>query len=124
MRNWKKSLILVAIGFLILGGCRMFGNREEILTKEQQDKIAKYVVNKYEGVKKIEFEEVNENKFAGTIFVNLKINDNNYLTISLGKDIADMSNYSPGWNPKTFKLKETKENQTNINTVKIIYLGE
>ncbi|MBM7642751.1 hypothetical protein [Streptococcus loxodontisalivarius] len=123
-----KKYFLVLIGMVcfitILEGCST--SNKSTLTKEQQNQIVQYIANNFEEIKIVEFENIDHNKLAETTFINLKVNENSYLSISVGDDIYDVDNYSPGWNPDSFKLKEKSEKRlkTDISSIEIIYLGE
>ncbi|MBM7642747.1 hypothetical protein [Streptococcus loxodontisalivarius] len=122
----KRLLFILSLTSLIaiLGGCSM--SNKSTLTKEQQNQIVQYIANNFEEIKIVEFENIDPNKLAGTTFINVKVNENSYLSISVGDDIYDVDSYSPGWNPDSFKLKEKSEKRlkTDISSIEIIYLGE
>lgn len=88
----KKILLLLSC--LALGGCTMITNKTEetrkvneyVLTeekfKELQDKIALYIVNKFENVKSIKFKKLTIQPM-GYLGMGAIINDNNEVSISM-----------------------------------------
>ena len=130
-----KLLLIVFIGFLGLGtlsACsqqRKTEQKEEVtLTTEEkkklrkeEEKIALYLVNHYEDVKKIEFVNFHKGGFGTGDTITIKVNDNSYI---LPTELESKDGYySIGYDPKDFHLIEKKPptQLTSLDGVDVIY---
>ncbi|MFU2223078.1 hypothetical protein [Streptococcus pluranimalium] len=118
------SLVIILIVFLI-GGCRMFGNKEEeVEYKHEQDRVVNYMLDHYEltkgeSIKKIEVTEFQKIEMAGFWSITAKVNDKYKISFTedrLGEEITT-SNYSSN----EFKTRENKENKQSLSDVELIY---
>lgn len=133
----RKLLVSVGIVFMsasLLVACadKKAKPREEIKMtqeekdnlKKEQDKIALYIVNHYEGVRKIEFNYFHKGGFAQSDTIDAIVNDDSNLS---GFDLESKDYESFIYNPKSFYLVE-KETATKIETLEgievIYYKGE
>ena len=137
MKRWKKLLIPLGITVVLVGGgIAMFNllggmtnpfTDEKVLkyNKRNQDKIVQYLVANYEGIHKVKFEDISQNKTTGSETVYLSINNSSKLSITF-YDIDDVDSYVPSWNPKTFKLQEKSnvDNNVTVSDIHITYLEE
>ncbi|MEX2784513.1 DUF1433 domain-containing protein, partial [Streptococcus sp. H49] len=75
----KKRIVVILIVTSLIGGGLCVKNwlidKENIKYKAEQDRIALYLVNKYEGIEKIYFISSTENQLAGTHTVKVLLND-------------------------------------------------
>ena len=141
MKSRKKKLLFLAILALsFLTACSSIVNRdgEKIWMSEtemselhkKEEKIALYIINHYEDVQKIEFDEFSKKKFWEAGSVSVIVNDTSYIPhISL--DSKD-KNYNINDSSRTdsteltFRLKK-KEKVTNFKDTgetDVIYSGE
>ena len=115
-----KLLLVVFIGFLGLGtlsACsqqRKTEQKEEVtLTTEEkkklrkeEEKIALYLVNHYQDMKKIEFVNFHKGGFGTGDTITIKVNDSSYI---LPTELESKDGYySIGYDPKDFHLIEKK----------------
>lgn len=118
----KTKLSIVAFVIFVIGGIIMFSlNQKREQTEAQQirheqERMALYLVNHYEGVKKIEFKDYNHDNITGYISSEAQVNDQYSITFfSAGvKGSISIDYYDD------FKLKKTKNN-LNLNNIEIIY---
>ena len=130
-----KLFLVVFIGFLGLGtlsACsqqRKTEQKEEVtLTTEEkkklrkeEEKIALYLVNHYEDVKKIEFISIVKGGFGTGDTITIKVNDNSYI---LPTELESKDGYySIGYDPQDFHLIEKKPptQLTSLDGVEVIY---
>ena len=126
-----KLLLIVFIGFLgsgTLGACsqqKKTGQKEMVtLTTEEkkklrkkEEKIALYLVNHYQDVKKIEFVNFHKGGFGTGDSISVKVNSNNYIKpITLGDPSGE---YIISYNPENFHLNE-KNPPTQLDNLKNI----
>ena len=127
----SKLLLIVFIGFLGIGtlsACsqhKKTEQKEEVtLTTEEkkklrkeEEKIALYLVNHYEDVKKIEFVNFHKGGFGTGDSISVRVNSNNYIKpITLGDPSGE---YIISYNPSKFHLNE-KNVPTQLNNLKNI----
>ncbi|KXT69641.1 hypothetical protein [Streptococcus cristatus] len=133
--KYFKLLLIVFIGFLglgTLGACSQQKKTEQkekiTMTKEEkkklhkeEEKIALYLVNHYQDVKKIEFVNFHKGGFGTGDTITIKVNENSYIvpTELESKD----GYYSIGYDPKDFHLIEKKPptQLTSLDGVDVIY---
>ncbi|GEM_PF-6619714 len=88
-----------------------------------QNKLALFLVEKYEGVKRIRFHELKEVKGLGytSWSVTVDVNESNMISFTM-EDLSKVEDASMRYNPKTFHLKERdKELSEGLDDVEIIY---
>ena len=122
----KMSIITLVI--CIIGGIVMFSlNQQKEKTLEEkmrieQDRMVLYLVNHYEGINEIEFNDVENNATTGSRTALLTLNKELEMEITFFKfnDIPD--NYVISWN-KRLNLQEKNEitNQQTIDNIKVKY---
>ncbi|MBC1494053.1 hypothetical protein HCI94_02340 [Listeria welshimeri] len=71
------AVIIVIV--LIIEGKMYIDNKK---SNEVKKEIALYIVQNYEGVKKIQFGELSENKMTGSWTLSAKLNKNNIITFT------------------------------------------
>ena len=132
MKKWKTLLALGAVGILVmLGGCRMFGDKQETLTKEQQDNVVRGIVKNY-NIERIKFTKFSKYPNTGSYHLLFIINDNEkYKTgitvseISEFDECLDNIGLSPIDDFETLK-RDIPINSTEdiFKKVDVVYLGE
>ena len=132
MKKWKTLLALGAVGILVmLGGCRMFGEKQETLTKEQQDNVVRGIVKNY-NIERIKFTKFSKDPNTGSYHLLFIINDNEkYKTgitvseISEFDECLDNIGLSPIDDFETLK-RDIPINSTEdiFKKVDVVYLGE
>ena len=130
-----KLLLIVVIGFLglgTLGACGQQKNSEKkekiTMTKEEkkklrkeEEKIALYLVNHYQDVKKIEFVNFHKGGFGTGDTITIKVNNSSYI---LPTELESKDGYySIGYDPKDFHLIEKKPptQLTSLDGVDVSY---
>lgn len=130
-----KSLLIFFITFICLGNitaCSQSKTAEKkfdfIMTAEdkkrlhkEEEKIALYLVNHYEDVKKIEFVNFHKGGFGTEDTITIKVNDNSYI---LPTELESNDGYySIGYDPKDFHLIEKKPptQLTSLDGVDVSY---
>ena len=130
-----KLLLIVVIGFLGLGTLGACGQQKKTeqkekitMTKEEkkklrkeEEKIALYLVNHYQDVKKIEFVNFHKGGFGTGDTITIKVNDNSYI---LPTELESKDGYySIGYDPQDFHLIEKKPptQLTSLDGVEVIY---
>ncbi|MGT2884506.1 hypothetical protein ACVRZS_06115 [Streptococcus ferus] len=131
----NKYLLLLGIIICILGivgGCRMFGDKEETLTREQQDNVVRWIARGYD-VHAVDFISFSKDKSTGMYLLSFRLNSNkNYeTTISINeKEEFSQSDGILGLNPisrfRELEKKKTldKEYKIDISQIEITYLEE
>lgn len=135
----RKIVLLVLIAVLGVGtltACAQNNSAEKgkvTLTaqekkelRKEEDKIALYLINHYEDVKKIEFDEFYKGGFGTADSISVLVNSTSYIKpIALGDTEGE---YVIGYSPNKFHLisKETPTTFTNLSETKteVIYYGE
>ncbi|AND80145.1 hypothetical protein A0O21_09100 [Streptococcus pantholopis] len=99
-------------------------DKENIKYKAEQDRIALYLVNKYEGIEKIYFISSTENQLAGTHTVKVLLNDSSKIFVTFGD--YGQGNYTVRYTPSEFSLdkRESPGDELSLNGIIIKYLGE
>ncbi|MEY8700791.1 hypothetical protein [Streptococcus ferus] len=134
MKFKNKYLLLLGITICILGivgGCRMFGDKQETLTKEQQNNVVKRIVRNY-NIQSIEFTKFSKDKKTGTYHLLFIINgEKKYQTGISIRDLKRLSNSTDevGLSPvDIFKTLERgaplSVTDVDISDIQITYLGE
>ncbi|HEL1640285.1 TPA: hypothetical protein TXL57_001214 [Streptococcus suis] len=110
----------------------MFGEREETLTREQQDNVVRWIARGYD-VHAVDFISFSKDNSTGMYLLSFKLNSNkNYeTTISINEmGEFNQSDGILGLNPisRFRELEKTKaldkEYRIDISQIEIIYLGE
>ena len=130
-----KLLLIVVIGFLGLGPLGACGQQKKTeqkekitMTKEEkkklrkeEEKIALYLVNHYQDVKKIEFVNFHKGGFGTGDTITIKVNNSSYI---LPTELESKDGYySIGYDPKDFHLIEKKPptQLTSLDGVDVSY---
>lgn len=118
---------LVAIVVLIIGGVMIFSFQKKEQTFEEQiqheqDRMALYLMNHYEGINEIEFNDIENNASTGSRSALLTINKEFKMEIAFFKFNDKTDNYVISWD-KRLNLQEKNEttNQQTIGNIKVKY---
>ena len=122
----KMNIIFLAI--CIIGGIVMFSlNQQKEKTLEEkmrieQERMVLYLVNHYEGINEIEFNDVENNATTGSRTALLTLNKELEMEITFFKFNDKTDNYVISWN-KRLNLQEKNEitNQQTIDNIKVKY---
>ncbi|MCP8922580.1 hypothetical protein [Streptococcus oralis] len=122
----KMNIIVLAI--CIIGGIVMFSlNHQKEKTLEEkmrieQERMVLYLVNHYEGINEIEFNDVENNATTGSRTALLTLNKELEMEITFFKFNDKTDNYVISWN-KRLNLQEKNEitNQQTIDNIKVKY---
>lgn len=133
-----KLFLVVFIGFLgfgLLSACsqhKKTEQKEEVaLTTEEkkklckeEEKIALYLVNHYEDVKKIKFDKFHRGGFGIADSISVIVNDYSYIKPIIFND--DSERYSVDYDPSDFHLikKENSTELTSLDGIEVIYYEE
>ncbi|KXT79362.1 hypothetical protein STRDD11_02309 [Streptococcus sp. DD11] len=135
----SKLLLAAFIGFLaigILSACNLQKKteqkREVTLTAEekkqirkQEEALALFLINHYEGIKKIEFLSVSRKPFAQSRRVSLKVNDEINLNSYLEDDYNNGYSLACKKGERPLIKKEAATSVNSLEGVEVIYnLGE
>ena len=126
--NRHKKWGIIALVICIIGGIVMFSlNHQKEKTMEEkmkieQDRMALYLVNHYEGINEIEFNDVENNATTGSRTALLTLNKELEMEITFFKFNDKTDNYVISWN-KRLNLQEKNEitNQQTIDNIKVKY---
>lgn len=118
---------LVAIVGLIIGGVMIFSFQKKEQTFEEQiqheqERMALYLINHYEGINEIEFNDIENNASTGSRAALLTINKEFKMEIAFFKFNDKTDNYVISWD-KRLNLQEKNEttNQQTIGNIKVKY---
>ena len=118
---------LVAIVVLMIGGIMIFSFQKKERTLEEkmrieQDRMALYLVNNYEGINEIEFNDIENNATTGSRTALLTVNKELKMEITFFKFNDKTDNYVISWN-KRLNLQEKNEitNQQTTDNIKVKY---
>lgn len=118
---------LVAIVVLMIGGIMIFSFQKKERTLEEkmrieQDRMALYLVNHYEGINEIEFNDIENNATTGSRTALLTVNKELKMEITFFKFNDKTDNYVISWN-KRLNLQEKNEitNQQTTDNIKVKY---
>ena len=122
----KMNIIVLVI--CIIGGIVMFSlNQQKEKTLEEkmrieQDRMVLYLVNHYEGINEIEFNDIENNATTGSRTALLTLNKELEMEITFFKFNDKTDNYVISWN-KRLNLQEKNEitNQQTIDNIKVKY---
>lgn len=128
----KKILVILTIIIIGIGGYSiidMKNNRNSQLSVEEieQERMAKYLYNSYENIKKIEFTTFNKNNSTGTWTANAIVNDAIYVTFGIDR-IGEDSDISFGQHisqsgGQELVRKNTISNNFSSESVTVIYFN-
>ena len=126
--NRHKKWSIITLVICIIGGIVMFSlNQQKEKTLEEkmrieQDRMALYLVNHYEGINEIEFNDVENNATTGSRTALLTLNKELEMEITFFKFNDETDNYVISWN-KRLNLQEKNEitNQQTIDNIKVKY---
>jgi preprotein translocase subunit SecF len=131
MKKIKWLFIVIGLLLVVGIGTKVYMDKNEgvnmnsnqnILIKQEQ--LAIYIVQNYESIEEIEFENAYEVKKTGTWHVSAIINKDNILKISL-EESRSPRNPRIGYNPDDFQLIEKVEpDDADLSKIKVIYLEE
>ena len=124
--NKRKKWGIIALVICVIGGIVMFSlNHQKEKTLEEkmrieQDRMVLYLVNHYEGINEIEFNDIENNATTGSRTALLTLNKDLEMEITKFNDKTD--NYVISWN-KRLNLQEKNEitNQQTIDNIKVKY---
>ena len=118
---------LVAIVGLIIGGVMIFSFQKKEQTFEEQiqheqERMALYLINHYEGINEIEFNDIENNATTGSRTALLTVNKELKMEITFFKFNDKTDNYVISWN-KRLNLQEKNEitNQQTTDNIKVKY---
>ena len=122
----KMNIITLVI--CIIGGVIMFSlnhPKEKTLEEKmriEQDRMVLYLVNHYEGINEIEFNDIENNATTGSRTALLTLNKELEMEITFFKFNDKTDNYVISWN-KRLNLQEKNEitNQQTIDNIKVKY---
>ena len=126
--NRHKKWGIIALVICIIGGIVMFSlNHQNEKTLEEkmkieQERMVLYLVNHYEGINEIEFNDVENNATTGSRTALLTLNKELEMEITFFKFNDKTDNYVISWN-KRLNLQEKNEitNQQTIDNIKVKY---
>jgi len=126
--NKRKKWGIIALVICIIGGVIMFSlNQQKEKTLEEkmrieQERMVLYLVNHYEGINEIEFNDVENNATTGSRTALLTLNKELEMEITFFKFNDKTDNYVISWN-KRLNLQEKNEitNQQTIDNIKVKY---
>ena len=122
----KIAKVLMSITCLVLLTIFTTGCADKIDKKtlrQEQERLAEYTIQKFEGVKKIEFTSFEQNTSSRLWSVYATINDNvkvSYTLDNVGKN-ADISMV---YNMEKLKKKSQSDTNANINNIEIKYFED
>ena len=127
----KKKWIILSLIIVLIGGLAVFGytqkEKEAREARNNQVRVAEYIVGKYDDVYKIEFTDYKYHTKTGSWNVKAIINNDNILGVSWYTSSSD--NYELTWNSNEFHLvektsKSSTTSTTKLEDVEVIYEGE
>ncbi len=116
------GITIIVILVAVIGGKVYMDNKKEKEQVRQAEKeLALYIVQNYEGVKKIEFNDSYVVKETGSWGVAAIINGNSILKISI-EDDESLKSPTIAYNPaKFFMKKRKKDTKANLTNVELLY---
>ena len=109
------SLVLLTV---FITGCADKVDRKTL--REEQERLAKYTIQKFEGVKKIEFTSFEQNTSSRLWSVYAVINDNVKVSYTLD-NVDKNADISMVYNMEKLKKKSQSDTNANINNIEIKY---
>ncbi|MBC1419350.1 hypothetical protein [Listeria fleischmannii] len=128
---WMIISIILIVIVAIIGG-KIFMDKSNKITIDQQENIAKRIVRSYANVSSITFLKYYENEKTGTVGINFELNGSKELeTGIIANDVSEFNSSEGivGLNPvskfeKLGILNNKKDTPVSLENVKITYLGE
>ncbi|KXT78418.1 hypothetical protein [Streptococcus sp. DD13] len=124
----RSKWLFISLFILMLGGIGMVilyqqrAKEEAELIRHEQERMALYLVNHYEGVEEIEFEKIENNKTTGSMTALLFINKNIEMEITFFQFNDSVDKYVVSWSQKNnLKAKDETAHQQNLENIKIKY---
>ncbi|HEM2813370.1 TPA: hypothetical protein U0634_001116 [Streptococcus suis] len=119
------SAICIAIGGMIMFGFHRMSEEEKLQAqiRNEQERMALYAVNHYEGIEKIEFTSFKENRMTGSWYAGAILNDDYKVTITAMGFDGDLS-MNDGPSDKTglyLRIKDKPTTISNPNHIEVIY---
>ena len=126
--NKHKKWGIITLVICIIGGIVMISlNHQKEKTLEEkmrieQDRMVLYLVNHYEGINEIEFNDIENNATTGSRTALLTVNKELKMEITFFKFNDKTDNYVISWNNR-LNLQEKNEitNQQTIDNIKVKY---
>lgn len=116
------SVVAVIIVIVLTIGGKMYMDNKE--SNEIKKEVALYIVQNYEGVKKIQFGELSENKMTGSWTLSAKLNKNNIITFTFQETSNIKKNMiSVYYDPDSFKLRNKVNKHNGIDNIDIQFEG-
>ena len=109
------SLVLLTV---FITGCADKVDRKTL--REEQERLAKYTIQKFEGVKKIEFTSFEQNTSSRLWSIYATINDNVKVSYTLD-NVDKNADISMVYNMEKLKKKSQSDTNANINNIEIKY---
>ncbi|MBO3756046.1 hypothetical protein J5O02_03025 [Streptococcus suis] len=120
------SAICIAIGGMIMFGFHRMSEEEKLQAQilKEQERMALYAVNHYEGIEKIEFTSFEENRMTGSWYADTTINNEYTVTFKVFGFDGDLGmNQSGSKITGGHLMKKTVQTDiSNIGHVEVIYL--
>ncbi|MEZ7725910.1 hypothetical protein O3797_05645 [Gemella sanguinis] len=88
--------------------------------REEQERLAKYTIQKFEDVKKIEFTSFEQNTSSRLWSIYATINDNVKVSYTLN-NVGENADISMVYNMEKLKKKSQSDTNANINNIEIKY---
>ena len=120
----KTAKVLMSITCLVLLTIFTTGCADKIDKKtlrQEQERLAEYTVQKFEGVKKIEFTSFEQNTSSRLWSVYAVINDNIKVSYTLD-NVGKNSDISMIYDMNEIKRKEQKNIDESLKKVEVIYV--
>ena len=120
----KIAKVLMSITCLVLLTIFTTGCADKIDKKtlrQEQERLAEYTIQKFEGVKKIEFTSFEQNTSSGLWSVYAVINDNIKVSYTLD-NVGKNSDISMIYDMNEIKRKEQKNIDESLKKVEVIYV--
>ncbi|MBC1281890.1 hypothetical protein HB768_02340 [Listeria welshimeri] len=116
------SVVAVIIVIVLTIEGKMYMDNKE--SNEIKKEVALYIVQNYEGVKKIQFGELSENKMTGSWTLSAKLNKNNIITFTF-QDTSNIKKnmISVYYDPDSFKLRNKVNKHNGIDNIDIQFEG-
>ena len=112
------SIISLVVLTAFTTGCTDKVDRKTL--REEQERLAKYTIQKFEGVKKIEFTSFEQNTSSRLWSIYATINDNVKVSYTLN-NVGENADISMVYNMEKLKKKSQSDTNANINNIEIKY---
>ena len=115
------SIISLVVLTAFTTGCTDKVDRKTL--REEQERLAKYTIQKFEDVKKIEFTSFEQNTSTRTWVASAVINDKIYVRYGVDK-VDKKSDIGMIYNSNDLIEKKYPDNDANINNIEIKYFED